>query len=152
MSLNAEGLKYTDVVLGDKTFRITEMPLQEADEWANACLFALVRGGINVGDIDIDLIRNTVNPNDGELRVDPMGGILELAKVGITGLGNIGKEEGQPLLNQLINDCVTVIPSGGVPRALTGITKSEIGDLGNLWKLRIEAFKIHVSFLAKDNS
>ena len=152
MPLNAEGLKYEDVTLGDKTFRITEMPLQQADEWANACLFALVKGGLDIGNVNIDLIKNTINPKDGELRVDPMGGILELAKVSLTGLGNISKEVGQPLLNQLIYDCVTVVPSGGVPRPLLGITKAEIGELDNLWKLRIEAFKIHVGFLAPDNS
>ena len=67
MPLNAEGLKYEDVTLGDKTFRITEMPLQQADEWANACLFALVKGGLDIGNVNVDLIRNTVNPNDGEL-------------------------------------------------------------------------------------
>ena len=71
---------------------------------------------------------------------------LDLLKVGITGLGNIGKEEGQPLLNQLIDDCVMAIPSGGVPRPLPASLKPKSGTWGNLWKLRIEAFKIHVGF------
>ena len=151
MQLNAEGLKYKDVTLGDKTFRITEMPLAAADEWANACLFALVRGGLELKNINLGLIKNTLNPEKGEARIDPTGGILELAKVGITGLGNVGKEEGQLLLNQLIFDCVKVVTSSGVVRDLLGVTKSEIGDLGNLWKLRVEAFSIHVDFLAQDN-
>ena len=43
--------------LGDKTFRITEMPLQQADEWATPACLPLVKGGLDIGNVNVDLIK-----------------------------------------------------------------------------------------------
>lgn len=120
-----------------KTFLITEMPLLKADRWANRCLLAMLKGGVDVGDVN-------------NLTIDATGGILEMAKIAIGALGNIETETGIDLLNELL-DCVQVVPSGGIPRDLLSIDE-EIEDLKTLAILRKEAFMIHIDFLTQGNS
>ena len=45
---------------------------------------------------------------------------------------------GQSLLDQLIEDCVQVVPTGGAARPMLSID-DEIEDLKTLWTLRKEA-------------
>lgn len=130
-----------------KSFLITEMPVTKADKWANTALLAMMRGGVDVGNVNFGSIRGAIT---GE-SIDPTGGMLELAKVSIAGLGNVTEEVGQELLDQLINDCIQVIPSGGSARAMLSID-DEIEDLKTLWTLRKEAFLLHIDFLAEGSS
>lgn len=130
-----------------KSFLITEMPVTKADKWANTALLAMMRGGVDVGNVNFGSIRGAIT---GE-SIDPTGGMLELAKVSIAGLGNVTEEVGQELLDQLIDDCVQVIPSGGSARSLLSIDE-EIEDIKTLWTLRKEAFLLHIDFLAEGSS
>jgi hypothetical protein len=130
-----------------KTFRITEMPVTAADKWANTALLAMMRGGVDVGGVNFGAIRDSMTGQS----IDPTGGMLELARISIAGLGNVTEQVGQDLLDQLINDCVQVIPSGGSPRSLLSID-DEIEEIKTLWQLRKEAFLLHVSFLAAGSS
>lgn len=133
-----------------KSFLITEMPVTRADKWANTALLAMLRGGVDVGGVNFGLIADTMGVG-GAPKIDPMGGMLEIARVSIAGLGNVTEQVGQDLLEQLINDCVQVISSGGVVRPMLSIDE-EIEDIKTLWMLRKEAFLLHIDFLADGSS
>ena len=133
-----------------KSFLITEMPVTRADKWANTALLAMLRGGVDVGGVNFGLIADTMGVGDAP-KIDPMGGMLEIARVSIAGLGNVTEQVGQDLLEQLINDCVQVISSGGVVRPMLSIDE-EIEDIKTLWMLRKEAFLLHIDFLADGRS
>lgn len=130
-----------------KSFLITEMAVTAADKWANKALLAMMRGGVDVGNIDFSSIQATITGQD----IDPMGGMLEIARISIAGLGNVTEEVGQELLDQLINDCVQVIPTGGSARQMLSID-DEIECPKTLWKLRKESFLLHIDFLAEGSS
>ena len=133
-----------------KSFLITEMPVTRADKWANTALLAMLRGGVDVGNVNFGLIADTISVGDAP-KIDPMGGMLELARITIAGLGNVTETVGQELLDQLINDCAQVISSGGVVRQMLSID-DEIEDLKTLWMLRKESFLLHIDFLADGSS
>ena len=135
-----------------KSFLITEMPVTRADKWANTALLAMLRGGVDVGNVNFGLIADTLQKKEGDApEIDSMGGMLEIARVSIAGLGNVTEQVGQDLLEQLINDCVQVISSGGVVRSMLSIDE-EIEDIKTLWMLRKEAFLLHIDFLADGSS
>jgi len=135
-----------------KSFLITEMPVTRADKWANTALLAMLRGGVDVGNVDFALIADTLQKKEADApKVDPMGGMLELARISIAGLGNVTEVVGQELLDQLIDDCAQVISSGGVVRQMLSID-DEIEDLKTLWTLRKESFLLHIDFLADGSS
>ena len=133
-----------------KAFLVTEMPVTKADKWANTALLAMMRGGVDVGGVNFDLIGNTLMPSDAP-KIDVSGGMLELARISIAGLGNVTETVGQSLLDQLIEDCVQVVPTGGAARPMLSID-DEIEDLKTLWTLRKEAFILHIDFLADGSS
>lgn len=133
-----------------KSFLITEMPVTRADKWANTALLAMLRGGVDVGNVNFGLIADTIGVGDAP-KIDPVGGMLELARITIAGLGNVTETVGQELLDQLINDCAQVISSGGIVRQMLSID-DEIEDLKTLWMLRKESFLLHIDFLADGSS
>ena len=133
-----------------KSFLITEMSVTKADKWANTALLAMLRGGVDVGGVNFGLIADTIGVGDAP-KIDPMGGMLELARITIAGLGNVTEQVGQELLDQLINDCAQVISSGGVVRQMLSID-DEIEDLKTLWMLRKESLLLHIDFLADGSS
>lgn len=133
-----------------KSFLVTEMPVTKADKWANTALLAMMRGGVDVGGVNFDLIGNALMPSDAP-KIDVSGGMLELARISIAGLGNVTEAVGQSLLDQLIEDCVQVVPTGGAARPMLSID-DEIEDLKTLWTLRKEAFILHIDFLADGSS
>ena len=133
-----------------KSFLVTEMPLTKADKWANTALLAMMRGGVDVGGVNFPLIIDTLTPSNAP-KIDPAGGMLELARISIAGLGNVTETVGQSLLDQLIEDCVQVVPTGGSARPMLSVD-DEIEDLKTLWTLRKEAFILHIDFLADGSS
>ncbi len=135
-----------------KSFLITEMPVTRADKWANTALLAMLRGGVDVGNVNFGLIADTLQKKEGDApKIDQMGGMLELARITIAGLGNVTETVGQELLDQLIDDCAQVISSGGVVRQMLSID-DEIEDLKTLWMLRKESLLLHIDFLADGSS
>lgn len=133
-----------------KSFLVTEMPVTKADKWANTALLAMMRGGVDVRGVNFGLISNTLMPSDAP-KIDVSGGMLELARISIAGLGNVTETVGQALLDQLIEDCIQVVPTGGAARPMLSID-DEIEDLNTLWTLRKEAFILHIDFLADGSS
>lgn len=115
-----------------KTFLITEMPLLKADKWASKALFALMRGG------------------QGIEGIDPKNGMMEMAKVAISAFKNLNNDEGMELINELLFDCVQIVPTGGEPRQVEW--ESEVEDISTMFNLRLESFKIHIDFLIAGSS
>lgn len=142
-----------------KTFQIKEMSVNRADKWANTALLAMLRGGVDVGNVNFGLIMDTLGKS-GAPKVDPMGGMLELARISIAGLGNVTDVVGQELLDQLVNECVKVVTSNGSVRDLImpdinnpdDETEGDIEELSTLWELRKTAFTLHIDFLADGSS
>ena len=133
--------KTKDLVIADgrdkgKTFVITEMSVIDADNWANRALLAMLRGGVDVGNLDFSNINTS-------------GGMLELARVVIAGLGNMQEGIATDLLNELL-DCAKIVPSGRTPRDI--LLDSDIESIKTLWQIRKEALMIHIDFLTDDSS
>lgn len=117
-----------------KTFLITEMPLLQADRWAQQALFALARSGIETQQFDED------------------EGMLGMAKVALTAISHIDPLVGNELMNELLT-CVQIVPSGGVARVLIFDDDSgDIEDVKTLFMLRKEALLIHLDFLTAGSS
>ena len=129
--------KTKDLVIADgrdkgKTFLITEMSVIDADSWANRALLAMLRGGVDVGNVNF-------------ADVNTAGGMLELAKVAIAGLGNMQEQIATDLLNELLG-CAKIVPSGGSPRDI--LLDSDIESIKTLWQIRKEAIMIHIDFFS----
>lgn len=114
-----------------KTFLITEMPIMQADKWAQRALFALAGSGIDTAGIN------------------PSGGMLEMAKLAIGVISKIDPQIGGELLDELLT-CVQIVPSGGLARSLD--IESDIEDLKTLFELRKAALLVHIDFLTDGNS
>ena len=133
-----------------KSFLITEMPVTRADKWANKAICNLLKAGIDVGQADVNLLINTIDPNQ-EVKIDKMGGMIELARILGRAYGGIDSDVLQELKDELFYECVQVISSGGVVRQMLSID-DEIEDLKTLWMLRKESFLLHIDFLADGSS
>lgn len=125
-----------------KKFLVTEMPVLQADNWANRVIGHMAKGGINVRELDLD----------GGLNTSSMGGMLQLANLGIQGFGNISPHIAQSLLDELIYKTIQFIPRGGEPRTLDIENANDVQEISTLWALRKEAFTLHVSFFTQDES
>lgn len=117
-----------------KTFLIKEMPLLQADRWAQQALFALAKSGIETQDFDVD------------------EGMLGMAKVALNAIGHIDPLVGNELMDELLS-CVQIVPSGGVARDVVFYDEaSDIEDIKTLFTLRKEALLIHLDFLTTGSS
>ncbi|MCX8748217.1 hypothetical protein ABV523_17875 [Snodgrassella alvi] len=114
-----------------KSFRITEMPILQADKWAQRAIFAIARAGVDTSSINMN------------------GGMLEMARLALDVVGKIDPEVGGDLLDELLS-CVQIIPTGGVPRSL--VMDSDIEDIKTLFVLRKEVLALHIDFLKSGNS
>lgn len=114
-----------------KSFRITEMPILQADKWAQRAIFAIARAGADTSSINMN------------------GGMLEMARLALDVVGKIDPEVGGDLLDELLS-CVQIIPTGGVPRSL--VIDSDIEDIKTLFVLRKEVLALHIDFLKSGNS
>lgn len=114
-----------------KSFRITEMPILQADKWAQRAIFAIARAGVDTSSINMN------------------GGMLEMARLALDVVGKIDPEVGGDLLDELLS-CVQIIPTGGVPRSL--VIDSDIEDIKTLFVLRKEVLALHIDFLKSGNS
>lgn len=110
------------------TFLITEMPIVKADKWASRALLALAGG--------IDHI-----PSASE-------GMLGLARVTLAAFKQIPEEKALPLLDELL-DCVEIVMENGATRPVD-LAIGDVSDLTTLWKLRQEAFSLHIDFLGSE--
>lgn len=114
-----------------KSFLIREMPVLQADKWAQRALFAIAQSGADASNVDLK------------------GGMMEMAKFAFSAIGGIDADAGGELLDELLT-CVQIIPSGGEARSM--IIDSDIEDVKTLFLLRQEALMIHIDFLKQGSS
>lgn len=121
-----------------KVFLITEMPLLEADRWAWSLGHGMMKGGLDVDQININ-----------KMDVKTVGGILEFAKLGVAALGNIERDTLFELLDELTDKCIRIVTESGVTRDLVD---GDVTALKTLNYLRMEAVKLHIGFLTQDDN
>lgn len=112
-----------------KTFRITEMPADQAERWAVRAFLILAESGVDVGNLDD-------SPS--------MAGI---AALGFQALRKVDPDRVQPLLDEMLA-CVVYVPElAGAPvqKILPGAS-SQIEDVGTRMILRRAVFELHTGF------
>jgi hypothetical protein len=110
-----------------KVFVVTEMSARRADAWAVRVLFAIMNGGVEV-------------PEDfHEL------GMAGLAAMGLQALGTVPGHIAQPLLDELL-ECVQIMPDPNRPEVIRNLVDDDTEEVLTLFKLRKEAFLLHVNF------
>lgn len=115
-----------------KKFLITEMPLLKADKWAWSLGHGLFQGGIN-DDLDVN-----------NLNFNTTGGILEVAKLGMSILKGLPRDLMFELMDELTESCVQYVAENGQARPLVD---GDITNVVTLNLLRKEALAIHIDFL-----
>ena len=119
-----------------KTFQITEMPVGKADLWARRIALGVMRSGMRMTNVDL-------------INFQTMDGLLELLKFGVTAFGYLDEELAIELTDELLSECVMIVPSNGTPRKLVD---GDILRVKTFMQLRLEAFKVHEDFLDVDDS
>ena len=121
-----------------KKFQITEMPLLQADEWATSLGLGMLQGGVKADAVDLNAIG-----------LDSVGGIFEIAKLGLGALGNVDEAKAKELIRELTESCVKIIPDSGIARDV--VWEADIKEVATLWLLRKEALGIHIDFFKLGN-
>lgn len=112
-----------------KTFRITEMPADQAERWAVRAFFVLAACGIDIGNL-------------GD--TPSMAG---MAGLGFKALGKVDPEIVMPLLDEMMA-CVQYVPEkpGVPPQKILNGEASQIEDITTRLMLRKAVFELHTGF------
>ncbi len=119
-----------------KAFIVREMSARQAEWWGARLLSAMARSGVDIPD-------------------DIAGaGMAGVAAVGIKFvLASFGMSEVKPLLDEMFDTCITVVPDPHRPEVTRGaggvgpLTDDDIEELATLARLRREALMLHLDFL-----
>ncbi|QOV59918.1 hypothetical protein AMN10_07115 [Klebsiella variicola] len=129
-----------------KTFRITEMSATDAEMWATDLACALIGSGVDVpNNVTNFLAKASSDTESEEIRDSIMAsGMIGLAKYGITALSKVGRDERVRLSNELMR-CVQFVAA---PNAVIPLSPEiHIEEPSTLFRLKVEALKLHLSFL-----
>lgn len=131
-----------------KTFRITEMSATEAEMWATDLAFALIGSGVDVPNNVTSFLAKAAGNGDEEseeIRDSILAsGMIGLAKYGITALSKVDRNERVRLSSELIR-CVQFVASANAVIPLS--PEIHIEEASTLFRLKVEALKLHLSFL-----
>lgn len=108
-----------------KTYRLTELPASQAEEWAMRAFLAMAQAGI-------DVPQETAS-----------SGVAGLASMGFENLGKIPWELAKPLMDEMMT-CVQSVQPAGVRRLI----EDDIEEVSTRLKLRLELIKLHTDFLS----
>lgn len=135
-----------------KSFKIVEMSARQAEEWAIRVACAVMGTGVNVP----DGVMNALSKLGAEKPEDPAArelhdavmanGMVALAKFGITALAKVPFEESKPLMDELLS-CVSFVYDPA-KQASIPLDESHIEEASTWFRLKTEAFKLHVDFLS----
>ncbi|HCO3755865.1 hypothetical protein KVQ01_11120 [Escherichia coli] len=135
-----------------KSFKIVEMPSRKAEEWAIRVVCAVMGTGVNVP----DSVMNAIGKLGAEKPEDPAArelydavmanGMVALAKFGITALAKVPFAESKPLMDELLS-CVSFVYDP-VKQATIPLDDSHVEEASTWFRLKTEAFKLHVDFLS----
>ena len=128
-----------------KTYLITEMSAFAADKWAFRVLSA-----INVGNIDMGFFSDVE-----ELAKTGMQGVNAASKM-LGGAINLLQSIDEYKLDAIVDDlhyCCAFIPMpGALPRPVMDKVDGDVEEVSTLFKLKVEALKLHLDFLKAANS
>lgn len=110
-----------------KLFILTEMPASQAERWALRALSALAASGIEIPD-DI-----------------ASAGLAGVARLGVQAFGGLPWEKAEPLIEEMFK-CITIQPDPSKPSITRVLIEDDIEEVTTRLKLRIELFKLHMSF------
>jgi len=117
-----------------KCFLIREMPATQAEKWAARAFLALAKSGVEIPD---DIAN---------------AGLAGIAAMGIRALGGMTFADAEPLLDEMFNSCVAVIPDPAKPEIFRGaggigaLIEDDIEEVATRLKLRKEVFSLHTGF------
>lgn len=118
-----------------KHYLLREMSARQGEWWAARMLSAMARSGVDVPD-----------------------NVLESGMAGIYALGvkmvlsALGLPDAKPLLDEMFDACVSIIPDPSKPTITRGaggiaaLTDDDIEDIGTLMMLRKEILGLHIDF------
>lgn len=128
----------TDGVDSGKTFVVEQMPLLKGDRWANRVALALCKAGVDISSL-------TKKGKGGQLEFVGLLDMAGIVNVALKALGGVDDDVAQALLDELLHSVKLRLPGGSVRPLLV---ESDIHGIDTLWKLRIEAIKVNLDFLA----
>lgn len=130
-----------------KKFLITEMPAYKFDNLAMRMLAAVASSGVSLTNFISESTGIAID-NIGDLaalkEIDPLDGAIGLLNASFNVFGMIPTSVSMPILDELLS-CVQFIPDGGRARPINH-DLGDVEDFRTLWKLRFDAYMIHVSF------
>ena len=119
-----------------KAFLLREMPTRQSEWWGARLLSAMARSGVDIPD-DIG-----------------SAGMAGVAAVGVrVVLGSIGTAECKPLLDEMFDACISIIPDPSKPNIMRGpggvgpMVDDDIEELSTIARLRKEVLLMHLDFL-----
>jgi hypothetical protein len=113
-----------------KVFILTEMPASQAERWALRALSALAASGVDVPD-DI-----------------ATAGLAGVARLGVQAFGGLPWEKAEPLIEEMFK-CISILPDPSKPGVTRVLIEDDIEEVATRLKLRIELFKLHMSFFPR---
>lgn len=113
-----------------KVFILTEMPASQAERWALRALSALAASGVDVPD-DI-----------------ATAGLAGVARLGVQAFGGLPWEKAEPLIEEMFK-CISILPDPTKPGVTRVLIEDDIEEVATRLKLRIELFKLHMSFFPR---
>lgn len=126
-------LPYKDVPIGDKTFRVTTWDAFRAEWWA-------LRAFQAVANVDASMFTGSGDPDSPPLAM------AELAKRGITALSRIDPAQAKPLLEEMLDGLLVVLPDGKTRQFM----KQDVGSVMQLFELRRAIIEQNMDFFATD--
>lgn len=130
-----------------KKFLITEMPAFKFDHLAMRMLSAIASSGVSLTNF-ISESTGTAIESVGDLaalkEIDPQDGVIGLLNASFNVFGMVPSSVSIPILDELLS-CVQFIPDGGRARPISH-DLGDIEDFRTFWKLRFDAFMIHINF------
>lgn len=124
--------KTVDVTISDegrdqgKTFRITEMPAYQGEEWGIRVLLALTRAGADVP--------------------DPKMGLAGVKMAGLQAMAGLSFSDLKPLLDEMM-ECVVAVPNKGDSSVTRKLVDDDTEEVTTRLRLRAEVFNLHTDFL-----
>ena len=110
-----------------KTFVLTELSATDAEDWAMQAFLALAKSDIEI-------------PED-----IAEAGMAGIAQFGLKGLTGVKYTDAKPLFDALM-ECVQIRPDPKHPELVRSLVETDIEEWQTRLKLRMEVFKLHVSF------
>jgi hypothetical protein len=113
-----------------KMFLLTEMPANQAEDWAMRALLALMAGDVQIPE------------NFAEM------GMAGMAELGLRAISGLSWDVAKPLIAEMFL-CVKIIPD---PKPATiqvsrELIDDDIEEISTRLKLRMEVFQLHTDFL-----